>query len=80
MHTSAVCLHLFNSSRPDLKAQHQVCMEVTQSQWLIPSSSYENLWISFWCFAYASIRITAGTFLASSDATRHVPQIFLLCS
>lgn len=47
---------------------------MTQSQQSIPSSSCEPLWFSFWSFAHASIRTTAGTSVASSNAISHFPK------
>lgn len=68
-----ICSVVADLSLLALKAQPCVCQEVTHSQQSIPSSSCEHSWFSFWSFAHASIRTTAGTSLASSDATSHSP-------
>lgn len=60
-----------------LRAQHWICLEVTQPQQFIPYSSYED---SFWSFALANIRVASGASSASSNATTSPPRIFPLCS
>lgn len=60
-----------------LRAQHWICLEVTQPQQFIPYSSYED---SSWSFACANIRAASGASSTSSNATTSPPRIFPLCS
>lgn len=82
MCTLSVCCHLFHGSRPEpwgletLRAQHWICLKMTQPQQFLPYSSYEDSW----SFAHASIRAASGTSLASSNATmnpQNVSFVFL---
>lgn len=57
-----------------LRAQHWICLEVTQPQQFIPYSSYKDC---FWSFAPANIRAASGFSSASSNATTSPPKFFL---
>lgn len=59
------------------KAQHWICLEMSQPQQFIPCSSYED---SFGSYACANIRAASGTSLASSNVAtnpQNVSFVFL---